>query len=352
MSPPRIPGFEDILRSLKIDSGTLVRNHSTPPGILKAVRSSKEGASRSMAIKRAQAYMNSEGLTMAEIYFAADDHEVHIDDKLAMNNLIKSVKKLTGDGFKIRLLCTGGADYRASVAYNEKLGLRRAKSVKSMFNHLNLSEEILEVLISSIGESQAQQPKRGKRPSLIKIMNDRKVEITIEDIFPPVTLSATGNNLLLNAIIEMNEINNGGTVVAPADCRNARAERDFQGIEHDPILPLVLINSHYLIKKTNNKDEAYIECNVVERLTNELLFTVSSTTKGSRSQKEYFSEKTNPYSNPKIKRLYSKKGILTGVRIVTGVHERAYLLFDNIYKNLKGGYNNITERIKNQLLPL
>ncbi|MDH4239494.1 MAG: hypothetical protein OEW48_08020, partial [Phycisphaerae bacterium] len=215
MSPPRIPGPKGIHGYEKVDSGTLARNSTAPPGIITSAKA-KEGVSWSAAIKRAHAYTDTDGLTFAEIYFATDDDKVHSDDILAMNNLINSIPRLLKDGFKLRLLCTGEADYRAPFKYNIDLGMRRANSVKSLIDS-RTSNKALEVRAKSIGESKALQPKHGKRPSLMEIMNDRKVVITIgnKGLTPPVTLSVTGN-WIHNSNIEKTEINNGGRIVAPS----------------------------------------------------------------------------------------------------------------------------------------
>lgn len=351
MPPGRTPGPKGIKRNELIDSGTLALNATDPPLISTSAANYKEGVSWSKAIKRKQAYTNTGDLTVAEIYFATDDDKVHSDDILAMNDLISSIKTLLKNGFELTLLCIGEADYRASFQYNMDLGKRRAQSVKDLID-TSISHKKLTVEFDSIGESKALQPKHGKLPSLMKIMNDRKVVVTIdpEEFIPPVTISVMGN-WIHNLTIEATEINNGGRVVAAPSspsAMDARHAREYQGLEHDPILPLVVIKTNYYIKKINNKDEAFVECKAVHQLTNKLLFEASAQTDSSKIIKEHVHYNPN---NPTVKRKVTPgvevpKGHVTEERTVSGVNMRGLLLSDPIYAQLKGGYKNITERIK------
>ena len=351
MVPPnQIPGPKG-LHNEKIDMGTLARSVTAPPFINTSMNKDKEEVSWSVAIKRKQAYTDTDVLIVAEIYFATDEDKVHTDDILAMNNLITSIKTLLKDGFKLKLLCTGEADYRASFDYNMNLGMRRAQSVKNLINN-SISSKELKVDVKSIGESNAIQPKHGKLPSLTKIMSDRKVVITVDtkEFIPPVTLSVVGN-WIHNLTIESTELKNGGRVVAAPSSPSsldARRAREHQGLEHDPILPLVLIKTHYSIKKINNQEEAYVECEAIHQLTNKVLFTASAQTDASKILKEHV------HYDPKYPRVKRKvtpgvkvpKGHVVEERKVTGVNMRGLLLSDPIYAQLKGNYKNITKRIE------
>lgn len=349
MPPKRLPGPKGINnKHEKIDSGTLARTSTAPPKIRTSFGKAKEGVSWSVAIKAKHAYTDTAGLTVAEIYFATDDDKVHSDDILAMNKLIKSITSLLKEGFKCRLLCTGKADYRASFHYNMNLGMRRAKSVKRLIDS-RISNKELRVDVTSIGESKALQPRHVKHPLLVKIMKDRKVVITIDakGLTPPVVLSVTGNWHMGNRSIEKIELNNGGIIVQvfPREVRDTRKE---ERLEHDPILPLVLIETHYSIKKINNKEEAHIECKVIHRLTNRLLFTASAQTDASKTLKEQI---VTYGQNSGIKRkvdpgLTIPKGHVVEESIIFGVNNRALLLLEPIYAHLKGKYKNITKRVE------
>lgn len=349
--PERTPGPKGISRKEIIDGGTLALNATAPPVISTSAAKDKEGTSWSKAIKRRQAYTNAAVLTVAEIFFATDDDQVHSDDILAMNDLISSIKTLLKNGFELTLLCIGQADYRASFQYNKDLGKRRARSVKDLID-ISISHKNLTVEFDSIGESKALQAKHGRLPSLTEIMNDRKVVVTIdtEEFIPPVTISVMGN-WIHNLTIESTEINNGGRVVAAPSSpssMDAKHAREHQGLEHDPILPLVVIKTNYYIKKINNKDEACVECKAVHQLTNKVLFEAFAQTDSSKIIKEQVHYNPN---NPTVKRKVTPgvpvpQGHVTEERTVTGVNMRGLLLSDPIYVQLKGSYKNITERIK------
>lgn len=351
MPPERTPGPKGVGRKETIDSGTLALNAAASPIISTSTAKDKEGTSWSKAVKRKQAYTSDGVLTVAEIYFATDDDQVHSDDILAMNDLIKSIKTLLKDGFELKFLCTGQADYRASFQYNMDLGRRRALSVKDFIDG-SISHEKLAVDIDSIGESKALQPKNRRLPSLTEIMNDRKVVVTIdtEEFIPPVTISVMGN-WIHNLTIESTEINNDGRVVAAPSSPSAMDAKhawEHQGLEHDPILPLVVIKTNYYIKKINNKDEACVECKAVHQLTNKVLFEAFAQTDSSKIIKEHVHYNPN---NPTVKRKVTPgvpvpQGHVTEERTVTGVNMRGLLLSDPIYAKLKGGHKNITERIQ------
>lgn len=178
MPPVRTVGPKGVNGSERVDSGTLARNFTASPGFTSSVANGKEGVSWTEAITRKQAYADTTGLTVGEIYFATNEDQVDTDDIFALEKLIASLETLLQNGFKFKLLCVGGADYRASFDYNMKLGMRRALSVKNAIDG-KVSSKGLTVDVSSIGESGALQPKAGKKPSLLAIMDDRKVSIVI-----------------------------------------------------------------------------------------------------------------------------------------------------------------------------
>ena len=346
MPPNRTPGPTGTRGHEQIDSGTLALAAAAPPAIATSPGDGKEGVSSSVAIKRKYAYIDTADLVLAQIYFATDDDRVDSDDVSAMSKLLESIPKLLKDGFKLTLLCTGSADYRASDAYNIDLGLRRAQSVKSAIDS-RISDADLSVEVTSIGESKALQPQGGRRPSLVQIMDDRKVAVTIEEFTPPVILSVTGN-WILNSTIEVTEINNGGRVVAPASSQALRKVREYEGLEHDPILPLILIRTSYSIQRTGNTEEALVRCRVVHQVTNKVLFTASAQTdaRNTRKTRLHYDPK-----NPRVKRALAPgeavpDGHVVEEKVVTGVNDRALSLSEPIYAQLKGTYSNITRRVE------
>jgi outer membrane protein OmpA-like peptidoglycan-associated protein len=355
-----------IIEHGKRDSTVLIRNFKVPPTIISNVGMMKEGVSWSIPIKRSHAYTDVTGMTIAEVYFATDDDKVHTpDDIIALDKLITDITTRLKEGFKIKLLSTGGADYRATFNYNMGLGTRRALSVKSYIDS-RITHNDFVIGFASIGEANAAQPKNGKRPSQIEMMKDRKVVVSIDNkgLLPPVTLAVTGN-WILGSDIERNEINNGGRVVELPGSVGAEACKEAfeywktgrtqanKGMEHDPLLPVVVIKTNYYIKKVNNIEEAFVECEVIHLMTNRTLFTASARTDARNKIKEVYSY--DPANSRVMRKLFPGDNVPAGrntkERILKDreVNMRGLYLFDPIYTKLKGGYRTVTERVEAEL---
>jgi hypothetical protein len=354
--PPKVIGIGS---QTSIDIGTLIRNLTPKPGVT-GTGSTLEGISWSVPLTRSLANSNVDGWFVAVVYFKTDECKVNQLDRIGLKNLMDSLKKRLKDGFTISLKCTGGADYRLGRRYNKRLAQRRADSVKAAIKSL-IPNEKLKISTKSEGEKFALQPKGDKLPSLIRIVNDRNVIVTIakNGYIAPITIAAVGN-WYFNASIESEEMKWGGRIVSVAGV--AQKEREYQerrGIkrnENDPLLPTVIIETHFHTAKVDGKEEAFIRCNVIHVKTKELLFSEFERTHSSKVIKEIVHFDPN---RPNVKRAYipgktnpmDMKGRATQKRTVKGLHERAADLVGKIYNKLKGGrsYKNISERIEARL---
>jgi outer membrane protein OmpA-like peptidoglycan-associated protein len=362
MAPPGTLRKKGFIEHGKRDNPVLVRNSKVPPTVISNVGKMKEGVSRSVPLKRSLAYTNVSGMIVAEIYFATDDDQVHTsDDIIALDSLIKDIITRLNDGFRIKLFCIGEADYRASFDYNWKLGFRRALSVKNYIES-RVKHKRFSIDFDSKGESSAIQPLKGKRPSRMEMMRDRKVVVQFDKngYMSPVMLAVEGNWILGNKI-EENEINNGGHIVAmPGSIEAQATEEEFEywktgrtqankGLEQDPFLPVAVIKTNYYIKKVNNKDEAFVECAVIHYMTNHTLFTASARTDSRNKITEVYSYSPG---NTRVMRKVLKdsvveEGRLTKERTLEDweVNSRGLYLFDPVYAQLKGSYRTVTERV-------
>jgi hypothetical protein len=326
----------------------------------------KEGISFSVPIKRKLAYTDNSGMTVAEIYFATDDDQVHTsDDIIALDSLIKDIITRLSEGFWIKLFCIGEADYRASFDYNWKLGFRRASSVKKYIED-RIKHKRFSIDFDSRGEYNAVQPVKGKRPSAMEMMRDRKVIVQFEKngYKPPVMLAVEGN-WILGIEIEKNEINNGGHVVAlPGSVEAIACEEEYEywktgrtqankGLEQDPFLPVAVIKTKYYTKKVNNIEEAFVECAVVHYITKRTLFTVAARTDARNKIKEIYSY--TPGNTNVMRKVFDgdtvEPGRRTKERVLkdSEVNMRGLYLFDPVYTQLKGSYKTLTERIEAML---
>jgi hypothetical protein len=351
-----------IIEHGKRDNFVQIRNSKVPPTIISDISKIKEGVSWSIPLKRSQAYTEAAGMTVAEIFFATNIHDLTFDDIIAIDSLIADIKFRLTEGFKIKLLCTGGADYRASDQHNLDLGQKRADSVKK-YIETRITDKKFKIHSKTIGESQAQQPKNGKSPSQLEMMKDRKVVVTIDNngLLPPVTLAVTGN-WILGINIERNEINNGGSIVAlPGSFEAEDGKKEYElwktgmtkankGKEQDPLLPVVVIKTNYYIQKVNNIDEAFVECKVIHQMTHRTLFTASAQTDARNKITEIYSY--DPEYSSVMRKVNAgdvvEAGRKTKERVLkdSEVNMRGLYLFDAIYTQLKGSYKTITERVE------
>jgi hypothetical protein len=366
MAPPGTLRKKGFIEHGRRDNPVLVRNSKVPPTVISNVGKMKEGVSFSVPIKRSLGYTEVSGMVIAEIFFATNvDQIVTPDDILALESLIKDINLRLYDGFKIRLFCIGGADYRASFDYNWKLGFRRALSVKTYIEN-RIKHKRFSIDFDSKGEADAIQPLKGKRPSRMEMMRDRKVIVQFEKngYRPPVMIAVDGN-WILGSKIEENEINNRGHVVALPGSVEAEASKEEyeywktghtqvnKGKEQDPLLPVVVIKTNYYIQKVNNIDEAFVECAVIHQMTHRTLFTASAQTDARNKIKEVYSY--DPEYSSVMRKVNAGDAVeasrKTKERILkdSEVNMRGLYLFDPIYTQLKGSYRTITERVEAML---
>ena len=192
----------------KIDSGTLARTVSRAPSVVTGDSSAKQRSSWTRLIRDLPRSGEEMTAMLGQIYFRTNEHVLDADDKLELRKLCANLRSLLEEGYRFDLLCTGNADYRASDAYNLRLGDRRAESVKSFITHA-VPASGLRVLKVSLGESNAEQPGRGKKfVSRRRMAYDRRVDITFGTVVPPVRIGITGN-WIHTRTLQMLEINNG-----------------------------------------------------------------------------------------------------------------------------------------------
>ena len=319
-----------------------------------------EGKSWAIPIERKYAYIDDSSIVVGEVFFATDKYELDDDDKRKLNIIKKSIVTLKGNGFKIKKIhCVGQADYRATDAYNLKLGERRANAVKRYF-----SKTGVKVSTKSIGEFGSVHPKNNRKPSLKEIMNDRKVTIAIKvkDIIAPVAIAADYSNVLankylfyyFNASTEMEEINNSGKVVAynSPNIKSIYSERRYQKIKDNPIMPIVLIRTRIIKKYYKSNFECFLICKAIYVPTGEVLFDAFDSTINVPSSIEYYSQ--NKESGGGRGRVWRKtenlNKILRGSVIMkilnSDCNDRFSKLFIPVYNQLKGPYLNITSRVE------
>ena len=363
MAPPGTLRKKGFIEHGRRDNPVLVRNSKVAPTVISDIGKMKEGISFSVPITRRLAYTDNSGMTVAEIYFATDDDQVHTaDDIIALENLITDLNARLYEGFRIKLFCIGEADYRASFDYNWKLGFRRASSVKKYIED-KIKHKRFRIDFDSRGEYNAVQPVKGKRPSRLEMMRDRKVIVQFEKngYVHPVYLAVDGN-WILGGKIEEYEINNGGHVVAlPGSVEAKASEEEFEywktgrtqankGMEQDPFLPVIVIKTNYYTKKVNNIEEAFVECAVVHYMTKRILFTAAARTDARNKIKEVYSY--SPENTNVMRQVFDGKtidpGTKTKERVLkdSEVNMRGLYLFDPIYTQLKGSYRTITERVE------
>jgi hypothetical protein len=124
MAPKTGPGTLGLRRGSAIDSGTLARNLAAPPGVtVPPDLPGLEKISGSIGITRAMAYADDvDGREVGWVYFVVNDDKVRQSDRIQMMPLVRSLQDRIKDGFIIRLMCEGGADYRGPDRYNFRLG--------------------------------------------------------------------------------------------------------------------------------------------------------------------------------------------------------------------------------------
>lgn len=363
MAPPGRSSKKGIIEHGKKESPVSVRNSKIPPVIISDNSKMKEGVSSSVPIPRSLAYTDVSGMVVAEIFFATNEDQLLTpDDFTALNSLIKDLNDRLKDGFRFRLLCVGEADYRASFDYNWKLGFRRAQSVKTYIENA-VKHKNFKIEFDSRGESVAKQPSKGKKPSKIEMMRDRKVIVQFEKkgYMAPAMLAVVGN-WILGTDIERNEINNGGHIVAlPGSVEALASEEAFEewktgrtqankGLEQDPFLPVAIIKTNYYIRKINNIDEAFVECNVIDYKTGHTLFSASARTDAQNKITETYSY--SPGNKRVMRKVFDgsvvEPGRQTTQHTLEGweVNARGMYLFEPIYTQLKGPYKTITERVE------
>jgi hypothetical protein len=270
---------------------------------------------------------------LGQIYFRTNEHVLDADDKRELRKLCANLRSLLQEGYRFDLLCTGNADYRASDAYNLRLGDRRAESVKKYINDAVPSSG-LRVLKVSLGESNAEQPGRGKKfVSRHRMAYDRRVDITFGTVVPPVRIGISGN-WIHTRTLQMLEINNGGHI------RTSTSES-----------VTVMIRTNYQVAGVKGKREAKVKCTVTRVDTNTQLFVASATIDADRivMRKGY---KTHP--NSRVTRMILPGSEPPPGAKIVDVPDRATTdeagdLLPTIYKQLKGTHRNITERVKEAL---
>lgn len=317
-----------------------------------------EGISWSDEIKAVQVYPESPISVVAEVFFATNDDKTYPNDHIKLATLLKSIKNLLKNGFKINLLCIGETDYRGAKKYNEGLGLRRAISVKKHIES-QIQNNNLKVTVDSKGEWSALQPKQGIPPPLPKITKDRKVVVKIDTkgCTPPVRLAFVDNwKRIISLGLQNMEKKDGGKIGLLRSSSNWKVIDDEQKIgkvEDNPYLATVVIKANFFTKEISNTHEIGINCVVFHKqIPYRMLFTASAHT--------YLNiplsivEQHHPEGRV-IRTLYSEDQIIQGYiieeRIIKSgdLVNRVRLLIEDIYRQLKGGKANITKRAETAL---
>ena len=337
-------------------------------GLANQKKNFKEGLSHSSKLARKYAYQNTI-LTIAEIYFATNKHEISTsDDIIALDSLILNINTLLKEGFKLDLFCIGGADCRGTSYDNDILGRERAESCKKYIEP-RITQKGLTIYASSDGEGRAHQRIDGKLPSQKELMKDRKAVIVVNTKYyvPPVKIIVTEENYFktvddyFKRDIERLEIEKGGKVVG--------LELEME----DPFFPSVEIKIKVISRETNNHKTIHIDARAFYLLTNELLFLAYANTDQITEEQLITYGYTHPdsyiswldklintlrgvpsyktktiverqYHEPKEE--YRNEGYIERIFVEKSLEAKKRLLSDMIYNQLRGSYNNITERVK------
>ena len=132
-------------------------------------------------MRQEQSWVSLEGTTedpslVGQIFFPFDSDRLDGRDRIEMARLAKSLESAL-DSKRVELWFVGFADQRGSVAYNKRLGMRRARVVKRYVDRL-LGRERFPLYSSkdalSVGEAKAA---RGRRASRARMALDRRVDI-------------------------------------------------------------------------------------------------------------------------------------------------------------------------------
>ncbi|NJN47743.1 MAG: hypothetical protein HC808_16125 [Candidatus Competibacteraceae bacterium] len=294
MAALRTPGSLGTNGNTKPDSGTLAKTSTEPPGVKLQYNwdpAKKEGVTKAIAVKRADAYTGSDGRVVGKVYFAVDIDIMDTEDMLALEPLVNSLAKRVKEGFEISLLCVGAADYRASDLYNYNLGYRRAQNVSRYIKKYVLGSStvfnpaFLVKTPRSRGESEATQPTKDvRRPSEWTMGKDRVVTILIdkEGLLPPVTLAFEGPGFYTKQLETM-ELNAGGRIIARKDEQHIQQkERDYQrryargkqNLEDDPLRSLVEIRVKYVETTVAGQKRGELHCDAVYVPTGQILFSL------------------------------------------------------------------------------
>lgn len=308
-----------------LDSGTLATTRMEPPGVSLSYTwdpKAKEGLTKSIAIKRADAYGVADGRVVGKVYFAVDIDKIYFDDILGLSPLINSLKDRVDEGFEIRLLCVGFADYRWTSKYNLDLGKRRANNVSEFIKRYVLgsptasnSAFTVETPLS-LGESEAAQPtKGGRRPSEWTMGKDRVVVIQIDKngLLPPVTLAFEGPAFYAKPLEPM-EINAGGKIATHVvtrkdEAKDLQAERNDQRLHargkqdmaEDPLRALVEIKVKYVERIVAGKKLGELHYDAVDVKTGRILFSLPKPalkdSNGDFDYKTIYLQLRGPHSN-------------------------------------------------------
>jgi hypothetical protein len=124
---------------------------------------------------------------IAEIYFDTDDDKLDTQDVQTLETIASELSVILL-GQRVELTFIGHADHRGSRTYNEKLGQRRAESVRQFFEHrLGRFSSYSSWKVVSRGETVAAQGDVSKR----RMAQDRRVDI-ISSYKPPRVIVLPG----------------------------------------------------------------------------------------------------------------------------------------------------------------
>ncbi|MGQ1786400.1 MULTISPECIES: hypothetical protein [unclassified Saccharicrinis] len=331
-------------------------------------------------------------LTVASIYFTTNDHNVCANDTLELDKLAKDIGYLLTNGFKLEVDAIGGADYRGGEGQNKKLGYKRALAVKSYLQSrvttyiLNLKSSakhkqgcLKSVLFfeSSVGETDARQPRKGIPISRELISKDRRVDVLVrnKDFKPPISIAVEGNFLEFNKDIERFEINNLGKVTVLESSQEATSTVEAQGYQLnknirergiDYQMPTILIKITCSLSKQNDVNIGFVKCMAYNKTNNSLLFLAYAQTNKVGIKGLTVFVYTHPQSKGKdkvVRRVYKKRSdwcLANGYKEERKVisyndfsdpyrQQFLFLLVDKIYNQLRGSFPNIKDRVGHML---
>lgn len=365
------------------------KNRDTPNWIGLKKSKPKEGISKYFKPLRMSTFSRlTSSVHVTSIYFCTNEHKLCINDKAELDRLVKDICYLLENGFKLEIDAIGGADFRANRNFNNKLGYQRAHEVKlhlcnqindTFAKVLNGSKYLKTVSIteSSIGESDARQPKAGINVSRNIISKDRRVDVFVKnkDFKPPISIAIVGTIPMFNKDIERLEKNNLGEVVAIESSDEPKFNNEEQNYliqkgkrkgDVDHCLPSIVIKITCSLSKPTDTNIGYVKCLAYNKTNNNLLFVAYAQTNQIELKDLTVYVYTHPMSKGRgtiVSRVYKKRnewllaeGYKEEKRILSyndfndPYQERfLFLLVDKIYDQLKGSFTNIKSRVEHML---